>query len=167
MIAHRKSSGNSSRRALAASRLGAFIMLLPASLTSGASSPGTIHHGSSSDSASPPVPAAGPSGSGSLPASGPAAASGSFSNDAHHPSSGATDSAVVGTSSRSSSKPWPAFSSYCPPSGRPAALWSLPFLSRAMMASFFRRPPMRRGTGNPPIRRAMRADGRMQIRMHF
>ena len=26
---------------------------------------------------------------------------------------------------------------------------------------------MRRGTGNPPIRRAMRADGRMQIRMHF
>ena len=94
------------------------------------------------------------------------AASGSSSSDAHQPSSGATDSAVVGTS-RSSSEPWPAFSPYCPPSGRPAALWSLPFLSRAMMASFSRRPPMRRETGNPPIRRAMRADGRMQIRMHF
>lgn len=129
MTAHRKSSDTPIRRALAASRLGAFTMILPTFLTSGASSPGTIHHGLSSDSVSPSVSVADPSVPGSSSASGPTAASGAFSSDAHQPSSGATDSAVVGASTRSSSEPWPAFPSYCPPSGLPDALCSLPFLS--------------------------------------
>ena len=40
--------------------------------------------------------------------------------------------------SRSSSEPWPAFLSNRPPSGRPAALWLLPFASVAMIGLLVR-----------------------------
>ena len=39
----------------------------------------------------------------------------------------------IASKSRSSSEPWPAFLSNCPPSGLPAALWLLPFASIAMI----------------------------------